>query len=99
MDFIRRYDGGLVVRFYRGRQWTRINILDRVTSLTIDLYKSGEAYLTTETEGLWHSADISSNAPVFTRVEAYPFRQPERVFFNPYNKDEIWVSSFGTTRF
>jgi hypothetical protein len=34
-------------------------------------------------------------APTWTLVSSYPFRQPERVFFNPYNQSEIWVSSFG----
>ena len=24
-----------------------------------------------------------------------PFRQPERVFFNPFNPNEVWVTSFG----
>jgi hypothetical protein len=33
--------------------------------------------------------------PTWTLVSSYPFRQPERVFFNPYNKNELWVSSFG----
>jgi len=28
-------------------------------------------------------------------VKSYPFRQPERVFFNPYNQSEVWVTSFG----
>lgn len=35
-------------------------------------------------------------SPVFTRVTNYPFRQPERIFFNPsYNPSEIWITSFG----
>jgi hypothetical protein len=28
-------------------------------------------------------------------VDAYPFRQPERVYFNPFNLNALWVSSFG----
>ncbi|MFO0953440.1 MAG: Calx-beta domain-containing protein [Isosphaeraceae bacterium] len=28
-------------------------------------------------------------------MASYPFRQPERVFYNPYNPAEIWVTSFG----
>jgi hypothetical protein len=28
-------------------------------------------------------------------VTTYPFQQPERVFFNPYNLIEMWVTSFG----
>jgi hypothetical protein len=35
------------------------------------------------------------NIPTWTLVASYPFRQPERVFFNPYNQNEMWVTSFG----
>jgi len=28
-------------------------------------------------------------------VQSYPFQQPERVFFNPFNSQEVWVTSFG----
>jgi hypothetical protein len=52
-------------------------------------------YLTTETEGLWYSSNITSSTPTFSAVTSYPFRQPERVFFNPYNPNEIWITSFG----
>lgn len=34
--------------------------------------------------------------PVFTPVIAYPFSHPERVFYNPYHLDEVWVTSFGS---
>ncbi|HSH65785.1 MAG TPA: T9SS type A sorting domain-containing protein, partial [Bacteroidia bacterium] len=52
-------------------------------------------YLTTETQGLWVCSNINAAAPLFKEVTSYPFKQPERVFFNPYNKNEMWVSSFG----
>jgi hypothetical protein len=87
--------GGLYKTINRGQSWMKINSLDRVTSCAISPDDPAEAYLTTETEGLWHSANFTAASPVFTRVDNYPFRQPERVFFNPYNKNEIWVSSFG----
>jgi hypothetical protein len=44
---------------------------------------------------LWVCSNINAATPVFAEVTAYPFKQPERVFFNPYNKQEMWVSSFG----
>jgi hypothetical protein len=28
-------------------------------------------------------------------VNSYDFRQPERIFFNPYNPSQVWASSFG----
>jgi hypothetical protein len=75
--------------------WTRINSLDRVTSCAFSPTNSNDMYLTTETEGLWYTSNVNIVAPVFTAVTSYPFRQPERVFFNPYNPNEIWVTSFG----
>ena len=38
---------------------------------------------------------MNTNMPDWSLVDAYTFRQPERVFFNPYNNDEVWVTSFG----
>ena len=87
--------GGLYRSTNRGGSWTGINSLDRVTSCTFSPTNSNEMYLTTETEGLWYSSNVNTPAPVFTAVTSYPFRQPERVFFNPYDPNEIWVTSFG----
>ena len=87
--------GGLYRSTNRGSTWTRINSLDRVTSCTFSPINPNEMYLTTETEGLWYSSNVTVASPVFTAVTSYPFRQPERVFFNPYNSNEIWVTSFG----
>lgn len=87
--------GGLYRTTDRGAHWTRINALDRVTSITFDPVNTGHAYLTTETDGLWHTTDVRAASPVFTRVASYPFRQPERVFFNPHQPAEVWVTSFG----
>jgi photosystem II stability/assembly factor-like uncharacterized protein len=87
--------GGLYRSTNRGVTWTRINSLDRVTSCAISPINSNEMYLTTETEGLWYTSNINTPAPTFTALISYPFRQPERVFFNPYNPNEIWITSFG----
>ncbi len=86
--------GGLYRTTNRGVSWNRVNALDRVTSITIHPTKANEAYLTTETEGLWHTTNLGAS-PTFTRVASYPFRQPERVFFNPNNINEVWITSFG----
>ncbi|MBF0565320.1 MAG: hypothetical protein HQK89_08760, partial [Nitrospirae bacterium] len=37
----------------------------------------------------------ASNSPTFTQVASYPFRQPTRIFYSPYNRNEIWVTSNG----
>ena len=66
-----------------------------MTSCTFHPTDPDQLYLTTETQGLWMSSNINMASPTFTQVLSYPFRQPERVFFNPYNTNEMWVSSFG----
>jgi hypothetical protein len=51
--------------------------------------------MSTEVNGLWYSHNINSPTPIFTEVQSYKFRQPERIFYNPYNVNEVWVTSFG----
>jgi hypothetical protein len=46
-------------------------------------------------QGLWMSSNMNAATPTWNKVTSYPFRQPERVYFNPFNKAEMWVSSFG----
>jgi hypothetical protein len=38
---------------------------------------------------------MNTTTPTWTLVNSYNFRQPERVYFNPYNQYEMWVTSFG----
>jgi photosystem II stability/assembly factor-like uncharacterized protein len=90
--------GGLYKTTDRGSTWTRItdpSKIDRVTSCTFHPSDPNQLYMTTETQGLWLCSNVNAVNPVFTEVSTYPFKQPERVFFNPYNKNEMWVSSFG----
>jgi hypothetical protein len=87
--------GGLYRTTNRGQSWARINSLDRVGSVAISPLNPNEMYLTTETSGLWYANNLNAAQPGFAAVTSYPFRQPERVFFNPYNPTEIWVTSFG----
>jgi photosystem II stability/assembly factor-like uncharacterized protein len=89
--------GGLFRTTNRGGSWTKLTgtQFDRVTSITFNPAQLTQAYLTTETQGLWLSNNMNAVTPAWSLVTAYPFRQPERVFFNPFNNNEIWVSSFG----
>jgi hypothetical protein len=87
--------GGLWKTTDRGAHWSRINSMDRVTSCTFDPNNSNRIFMTTETSGLWYSDNLNDATPTFTQITSYPFRQPERVYFNPYNSDEVWVTSFG----
>lgn len=89
--------GGLFKTTNRGASWTKLTgtQFDRVTSITFNPLQLTQAYLTTEVQGLWLSNNMNAATPAWSLVSAYPFRQPERVFFNPFNNNEIWVSSFG----
>jgi photosystem II stability/assembly factor-like uncharacterized protein len=87
--------GGLYKTVDRGKNWKKINSLAQVTSCTKNPDNLNEMYLTTEQNGLWYSNNVNSSTPAFTLVSNYPFKQPERIFFNPFKKGEIWIASFG----
>lgn len=87
--------GGLYRSKDRGKTWAQIFESDRVGSASVNPKNAKEIYATTETQGLWYCANGTSTSPTFTQVGSYPFRQPVRVFFNPYKTGEVWVSSFG----
>ncbi len=76
--------------------WTRLTTnLKAVGSVAVSPSNPDELYLATEDQGLWFSANRRAVAPTFTALTGYPFRFPTRVFFNPYDANEIWVTSFG----
>jgi hypothetical protein len=89
--------GGLYRTVNKGQSWTKLtgSQFDRVTAIAFNPANPKQAFLTTETQGLWMTADISVAQPLFALVQSYDFRQPERVYFNPYNPSEMWVASFG----
>jgi len=87
--------GGLYRTTNRGVNWTRVDTIPHVYSISFDPVHAGQAYITTLEEGLWFSSDIESATPSYTLLGQYPFRAPNRVYFNPYNPNEIWVNSFG----
>ena len=65
-----------------------------VNSVTPHPTKSYELWFTTRYNGLWVSQDAHLASPTFTQT-TYPFRHPQRVFFNPYDTDEAWITSNG----
>ena len=88
--------GGLYYTSNRGVTWTRITTnLKAVSSCTVSPVNPDEMYVTTEDQGLWYSSNRRAASPVFAQIAGYPFRFPTRVFFNPYDANEIWVTSFG----
>lgn len=87
--------GGLYRTRDRGQSWQRVWQQDRVSSCTVDPLDAQIAFVTTETQGLWCTLDLQSASPTFQPVGAFPFRQPERVFFAPHDPCELWVTTFG----
>jgi hypothetical protein len=87
--------GGVYKTINKGVSWTKISNSYRVNSVTINPTNANEIYFTTETDGLWYSANATNVTPTFSQVSSYPFRHPVRVFYNPFKPTEIWVSSFG----
>lgn len=95
-------NSGLFRTTDRGKTWTQIadksiapsGILN-ANSCTVNPDKPNEMYLTTEYDGLFYTDNARDPKPKFTQVSSYPFHNPTRVFFNPHNKKEVWVTSFG----
>ena len=87
--------GGVYKTTNRGLSWSKINNRYRVNSVSIHPEMADVMYVTTEDEGLWYSDNLTAATPTFSQQTVYPFQQPMRVFFNPNNSDEVWVTSFG----
>lgn len=89
--------GGLYRTTDRGSSWAKLtgSQFDRVTSVTFEPQGEDAVLLTTETQGLWYCADIHAPNAMWAPVGDYPFRQPERTFFDPYHAGQVWVGSFG----
>jgi len=87
--------GGLYRTTNAGQSWSKIMEADRITSCTFDPLNTKHLYVTSEVEGLWYTDDVTQAMPTFIRDEAFPFRQPERVFFHPTDSSAVWVTTAG----
>lgn len=87
--------GGLYRTTNRGQSWSRISGSYRVESAAIHPDNPNVLYFSTEVEGLWRTDNLNVTNPTFTQVGDYPFRHPVRIFFNPSNHNEVWVTNFG----
>lgn len=86
--------GGLYRSRNAGGSWQKL--LDQpVESCTINPDDPNEMYVTVDRLGLWHTNDLTADFPTITPVDSYPFRGPERVFFEPGATDRVWVTNFG----
>ncbi|MEK7255789.1 MAG: 3-coathanger stack domain-containing protein, partial [Bacteroidota bacterium] len=89
--------GGIYKTTNKGVNWTKINSLDRVEQIAIHPNDADTLYVTTEYDGLWFCTNATSGTPAFSWLDEYPFQHPMRVFFNPFDSDEVWVTSFGNS--
>jgi len=94
--------GGLYRTTDGGVNWTRIwsgdaTFSGSATSCTLhpEAALKDELLLTTRFSGLWITQNIHAATPVFSRVNSYAFRAPERAYYDPYDHDKIWITSYG----
>ncbi|MEK7256954.1 MAG: sialidase family protein, partial [Bacteroidota bacterium] len=88
-------NGGVWRTSNRGLTWTKIFEHKRAESLTVDPLDANAAYLATEYGGLWHTNTLNAATPAFFVAESFPYPRPKRVFFNPYDLNEMWVTTMG----
>lgn len=88
-------NGGLYKTINRGQTWTRIFANENAESFTIHPLKPNTAYLTVENNGLYFTQNLNATIPVFEKVTTFPWWRPKRVFFNPENACEVWVTTMG----
>lgn len=94
--------GGLFKTTDRGQNWTKLAGCfgtftggGGVFSTAIDPNDPNTLYISTTVEGLFVSHDINTTTPTLTQVSSFQFGSPLRILFNPYNTDEMWVTTFG----
>jgi hypothetical protein len=87
--------GGLYKTTNRGAAWTRVFTSEGVTSCAFRPGNPTEMYITTEQDGLYMCANTAAASPTYTEVTSFPFKQPQRVIFDPYIADKMWVTTFG----
>ena len=88
-------NGGLYRSNDRGLTWVRIFEHERTQSCNIHPVNAGRIYVSVEFDGLYFSNNLNTPQPDFSRVTAYPFARPKRIFFNPFNSCEMWVTTMG----
>lgn len=93
--------GGIWRTENAGTTWSRIwqgdaTYSGSATSCTIHPETTlGEMLVATRFGGLWQTGDCRAGSPVFARVATYGFRAPERVYYDPYDHNKLWITSSG----
>ena len=86
---------GLYRTIDRGVNWVNITPGVPTLSCTFHPVNPNEMYICTELTGLHYATNTNSSTFVPATLSNYNFRNPQHVFFNPYNSNEVWVTSFG----
>jgi len=87
--------GRVVPDTNRGVLWTRINQSRPRDHLRIHPLNLNEAYLTTETTGLWNSTNITSATPSSRRLRVTPSASRNGCFLIPTNPRKYGSPVFG----
>lgn len=74
--------------------WTLVVANISAVSCSFHPILPNEMYICTDLNGLQYATGTNSSTFVPISLN-YPFRNPQRVFFNPFNVNEVWVTSFG----
>lgn len=88
---------GLYRTTNRGQSWTNIMPAVRVNTVTFNPQHPTEMYVCTERNGLWYATNANTDTLALTKITSYAYRSPQRVFFNPYNQNEVWITSIGNS--
>jgi len=90
--------GGLYRSKDRGTTWHRL-VTDLtslfVESCTFHPQDPNILYVTTDGQGILYSTAIRSETPAFQILDHFPFPKTNRIYFNPYHTDEVWVATYG----
>ncbi|MBL0174020.1 MAG: T9SS type A sorting domain-containing protein [Ignavibacteria bacterium] len=78
----------------RGASWTRI-VAQGAWSGTFNPRRPDDMVLCTDGAGLMYLRNARGATPVAVSDSAFPFRNPMRAFFNPYDDRQLWVMTFG----
>ncbi len=78
----------------RGVNWTNVYNQGALSG-TFHPALPNELYICSEMQGLQYATNTGSNTFSISPLISYPFRRPQKVFFNPYDVNEVWVASFG----
>jgi hypothetical protein len=84
--------GGLYRTTDKGLTWTRVFNKDSESCAFNPA--TGDLYVATLDNGLWYCGNPKAANPTFTQT-TYAFRQPSRIFFDPYDPSQVWVTAFG----